>query len=172
MTAGEDADVTYPTLIPVVNPLTTHPSIAGALAARGVVLVGIDTPSVDPYDDHAYQAHRALVAAGVMWLEGLVLAGVPEGPYELIALPLRLAGFDASPVRAILRENGLPEDLVYIAMIESAFKSQAHSRAAAKGYWQFISGTAKRYGLKATRENQTGVSLLSLARGPRPLVTT
>ena len=55
-------------------------------------------------------------------------------------------------MRSILRENGLPEDLVYIAMIESAFKSQAHSRAAATGYWQFISGTGKRYGLKTTRE--------------------
>ena len=78
------------------------PSIAGALAARGVVLVGIDTPSVDPYDDHAYQAHRALVAAGVMWLEGLVLADVPPGRYALSGLPLRVEGGDGSPVRAVL----------------------------------------------------------------------
>jgi membrane-bound lytic murein transglycosylase D len=55
-------------------------------------------------------------------------------------------------MRSILREAGLPEDLVYIAMIESAFKAKAHSRAAAKGYWQFIAGTGKRYGLKTTRD--------------------
>lgn len=55
-------------------------------------------------------------------------------------------------MRSILRENGLPEDLVYIAMIESAFKFQARSRAAAKGYWQFIDGTGKRYGLRRTRD--------------------
>lgn len=78
------------------------PALAAALAARGVVLVGIDTPSVDPYEDHAYTAHRALVAAGVMWLEGLVLAGVPPGRYDLAALPLRIEGGDGSPVRAVL----------------------------------------------------------------------
>ena len=78
------------------------PSLASELAARGVVLVGIDTPSVDPYDDHAYAAHRALVLAGVAWLEGLVLAHVPPGLYELSALPLRIEGGDGSPVRAVL----------------------------------------------------------------------
>ena len=78
------------------------PSLASELAARGVVLVGIDTPSVDPYDDHAYAAHRALVRAGVAWLEGLVLAHVPPGRYELSALPLRIEGGDGSPVRAVL----------------------------------------------------------------------
>lgn len=78
------------------------PSLASELAERGVVLVGIDTPSVDPYDDHAYAAHRALVRAGVAWLEGLVLAHVPAGRYELSALPLRVEGGDGSPVRAVL----------------------------------------------------------------------
>ena len=78
------------------------PSLAAGLAARGVVLVGIDTPSVDPYEDHGYAAHRALVAAGVMWLEGLVLADVPPGRYDLAALPLRIEGGDGSPVRAVL----------------------------------------------------------------------
>ena len=78
------------------------PGLAPELAARGVVLVGIDTPSVDPYDDHAYTAHRALVRAGVAWLEGLVLAHVPQGLYELSALPLRIEGGDGSPVRAVL----------------------------------------------------------------------
>ena len=73
------------------------------LHARGVVLVGIDTPSVDPFDSKDLPAHHAFLRNDVAILEGLVLAGVPEGLYELIALPLRLEGFDASPVRAVLR---------------------------------------------------------------------
>jgi membrane-bound lytic murein transglycosylase D len=71
---------------------------------------------------------------------------------KAFAAALQRSGRYLPMMREILRENGLPEDLVYIAMIESAFKSQAHSRAAARGYWQFISGTAKRYGLKTTRD--------------------
>lgn len=51
-------------------------------------------------------------------------------------------------MKQILRQNGLPEDLIYIAMIESGFSSKATSRAAAVGYWQFIRGTGKRYGLE------------------------
>ncbi|MFN7985961.1 MAG: cyclase family protein [Thermoanaerobaculia bacterium] len=81
------------------------PSLAAALAARGVVLVGIDTPSVDPYEDEAFEAHRALVREGVAWLEGLVLEDVPPGLYELLALPLRIEGGDGSPVRAVLRAS-------------------------------------------------------------------
>ena len=71
---------------------------------------------------------------------------------KAFAAALQRSGRYIPLMRSILRENGLPEDLVYIAMIESAFKSQAHSRAAAKGYWQFISGTGRRYGLKTTRD--------------------
>ena len=81
------------------------PSLAPDLAARGVVLVGIDTPSVDPYEDEAFSAHRALVRAGIAWLEGLVLAHVAPGLYDLVALPLRIEGGDASPVRAVLVER-------------------------------------------------------------------
>jgi membrane-bound lytic murein transglycosylase D len=51
-------------------------------------------------------------------------------------------------MKRILRQNGLPEDLIYIALIESGFSSRATSRAAAVGYWQFIKGTGKRYGLE------------------------
>jgi membrane-bound lytic murein transglycosylase D len=51
-------------------------------------------------------------------------------------------------MKAIFREEGMPEDLVYMALIESSFKSNAYSRARAKGFWQFIAGTAKRYDLK------------------------
>ena len=74
-----------------------------ARRAGGVLLVGMDTPSVDPFDSKTLDAHHALFRGGVAILEGLVLDGVPEGVYELIALPLKLAGLDASPVRAVLR---------------------------------------------------------------------
>ena len=79
------------------------PELAALLAERRVVLVGLDTPSVDPFDSKTLDAHHALARGGVAILEGLVLDGVPEGLYELIALPLKIAGLDASPVRAVLR---------------------------------------------------------------------
>jgi arylformamidase len=65
--------------------------------------VGIDTPSVDLFESKDLPAHKAILRHNMAILEGLVLKDVPEGMYELIALPLSLAGFDASPVRAILR---------------------------------------------------------------------
>ncbi len=74
------------------------------LAGRGVRLLGLDAPSVDLFDSEELPVHHACGRHGVAILEGLRLAGVPEGVYELIALPLRLAGFEASPVRAVLRE--------------------------------------------------------------------
>jgi arylformamidase len=70
---------------------------------RGVELIGIDTPSVDLFHSKDLPAHNACLRHDMAILEGLVLADVPEGTYELIALPLRLVGFDASPVRAVLR---------------------------------------------------------------------
>lgn len=73
------------------------------LHRRGVITVGIDTPSVDLFDSTDLPAHRAILRHDMAILEGLVLSGVAEGIYELIALPLPLVGFDASPVRAILR---------------------------------------------------------------------
>jgi arylformamidase len=79
------------------------PGLIVVLRSRGVRLVGVDTPSVDPFDSKDLPAHRACLATDMAILEGLVLADVPEGVYELIALPLRLVDSDASPVRAILR---------------------------------------------------------------------
>jgi arylformamidase len=79
------------------------PELAALLGEKKVLLVGLDTPSVDPFDSKTLDAHHALARGGVANLEGLVLDGVPEGIYELIALPLKLAGLDASPVRAVLR---------------------------------------------------------------------
>jgi arylformamidase len=77
---------------------------AGWAGAAGLKLVGIDTFSVDPQDSKDLPSHHALLAAGVRILEGIDLEGVPEGDYELIALPLRLVGVDSSPVRAVLRD--------------------------------------------------------------------
>ena len=73
-------------------------------ADKGVRLVGIDTPSVDPAEVRDLTAHHQFLHRNVAILEGIVLTDVPDGRYELIALPLKLAGFDASPVRAVLRE--------------------------------------------------------------------
>jgi membrane-bound lytic murein transglycosylase D len=64
---------------------------------------------------------------------------------------LRRSGRYLDLMRGILKEEGVPQDLVYVAMVESAFKYQAHSRAAAHGFWQFIPGTGKRYGLRRNR---------------------
>ena len=74
------------------------------LADLGVVLVGVDAPSIDPETSKALPAHNAVRRRGLSILEGLVLDDVPFGDYELIALPLPLTGLDASPVRAVLRE--------------------------------------------------------------------
>lgn len=79
------------------------PELVERLAEQGVRLVGIDTPSVDLFDSKELPSHKRCLAHDMAILEGLVLEDVPEGLYELIALPLKLAGFDASPVRAILR---------------------------------------------------------------------
>jgi arylformamidase len=68
-----------------------------------VRLVGIDTPSIDPADSLALPCHQVLRRRDLRVLENLVLDEVPEGDYELIALPLRLTTADASPVRAVLR---------------------------------------------------------------------
>jgi arylformamidase len=74
------------------------------LAERGVRLIGVDAPSLDPQSSKTMDAHHAVLAADMRILEGLVLDDVPPGDYELIALPLRLTGLDSSPVRAVLRE--------------------------------------------------------------------
>jgi arylformamidase len=80
------------------------PELVEHLHQQGVRLAGIDTPSVDLFDSKDLAAHRMCLQCDIAILEGIVLAHVPAGNYELIALPLRLVGFDASPVRAVLRE--------------------------------------------------------------------
>jgi arylformamidase len=79
------------------------PELVDHLHERGVILIGIDTPSIDPFESKALEAHHALARHDMANLEGLVLDAAAEGEYELIALPLRLARADASPVRAVLR---------------------------------------------------------------------
>jgi arylformamidase len=81
-----------------------EPALVDDLHGRGVRLIGIDTPSVDLFSSKDLPAHARFLAHDMAILEGLVLADVPDGLYELIALPLPLVGFDASPVRAILRQ--------------------------------------------------------------------
>ena len=75
------------------------------LKSKNVVLVGIDTPSVDPATDKTLASHKAIFESDMAILEGIILTHVNPGRYQLIALPLRIEGGDASPVRAIL----LPE---------------------------------------------------------------
>ena len=80
------------------------PAFIESLHDRGVRLIGIDTPSIDLFDSKDLPSHKMVLKHDMAILEGLVLKDVPEGVYELIALPLKLVGFDASPVRAILRD--------------------------------------------------------------------
>jgi arylformamidase len=80
------------------------PETIALLATKNVVHIGIDTPSVDPSISQALPSHQLLLRHRLRVLESLVLDEVPEGDYELIALPLKLMRADASPVRAILRE--------------------------------------------------------------------
>lgn len=75
------------------------------LAERGVGLIGIDTPSVDHVGSKSLDAHAALIAAKMCWLENLDLTNVEPGEYFLVAAPLRFMELEASPVRAILIES-------------------------------------------------------------------
>jgi arylformamidase len=80
-----------------------EPDLVDAMHELGVRLIGVDAPSVDLFHSKDLPAHGRFLANDMAILEGLVLAGVVPGRYELIALPLPLVGFDASPVRAVLR---------------------------------------------------------------------
>jgi arylformamidase len=80
------------------------PSTVELLADLGVQLVGTDSASIDPADSKTLPSHQAIRQHGLRVLENLLLDDVPEGDYELIALPLKLMTADASPVRAVLRQ--------------------------------------------------------------------
>jgi arylformamidase len=79
------------------------PEAARFLGCLGLSLVGTDAPSIDAYASKDLEAHKCLLEKNVAILEGLCLGAVADGDYELICLPLRLAGLDGSPARAILR---------------------------------------------------------------------
>jgi arylformamidase len=80
------------------------PDTIEKLADLGTTLIGIDTASIDPAASKTLDSHQVIRRRGLRVLENLRLDGVPEGDYELIALPLKLTTADASPVRAVLRE--------------------------------------------------------------------
>jgi len=79
------------------------PALVFELARRGARLIGMDAASVDPADSKTLPAHHALDAHDIRIIEGLLLDDVAAGEYELVALPLKLAGCDGAPIRAILR---------------------------------------------------------------------
>lgn len=91
------AEGVFPTEWPALSP-----ECARALVARGLKLLGVDAPSVDDRSSKSLETHRALFDGGAYVLENLDLREVTEGRYQLIALPLRLEGLDAAPVRAVL----------------------------------------------------------------------
>ena len=80
------------------------PDTVSRLADLGVLLIGIDSASIDPADSKLLASHQVIRQRGLRVLENLLLDDVPEGDYELIALPLKLTTACASPVRAVLRE--------------------------------------------------------------------
>jgi arylformamidase len=90
----------FPDRIPVMAA-----DVPAWLASRGVVLVGVDVPSVDVLDSKDLPIHHALGRHGIAILENLALTAVSPGIYELIALPLKLVGADGAPVRAVLRDG-------------------------------------------------------------------
>jgi len=91
--------------LPTRHPAPT-PALIDHLADHGVMLIGVDTPSVDAPGDHTLPVHRRCLARGVAVLEGLDLSTAAPGRYTLLAAPLRLEGVEASPVRALLLPSG------------------------------------------------------------------
>jgi len=94
------ADGTFPDDWPALSAHAAH-----LLAGDGLRLLGVDAPSVDRRQSTALATHHALFDGGAQLLENLDLRHVADGPYLLVALPLRLQGLDASPVRAVLYDG-------------------------------------------------------------------
>lgn len=89
----------------VFDPALVHftPDAAAWLGAAGLRLIGTDAPSVDPLQSADLAVHLAFMAGGVVIVENLRLRDVPDGDYELIALPICIAGSDGAPARVVLR---------------------------------------------------------------------
>jgi arylformamidase len=96
-TGGWPETTRFPDSIPVMEP-----DLPAWLAEQGVMLIGVDLPSVDELDSKKLDNHHALGRAGITIVEGLWLDGVPDRRYEFVGLPLKLAGADGSPLRAVL----------------------------------------------------------------------
>ena len=79
------------------------PQAVERLALRGTRLIGVDVPSIDPETSKSLPSHMVCRQYDLRIVENLALADVMPGDYELIALPLKLRGLDAAPVRAVLR---------------------------------------------------------------------
>jgi len=99
---------------------------AASLVSRACLLVGIDGPSVDPADSLELPAHRLLLEAGVVVIEGLDLGRAEAGDYELLCLPLALRGSDGAPARAVLRVS--PAGVEGVGEGRSPGKGRAPSR--------------------------------------------
>ena len=87
----------FPEAIPVMEP-----TLPAWLASRGVVLIGVDVPSVDALDSKTLDNHHALGRSGITIVEGLWLNDLVPGRYDFVGLPLKLPGADGSPLRAVL----------------------------------------------------------------------
>jgi len=87
----------FPAWIPIIEN-----DVHGWLEKLGVVLIGVDVPSVDELDSKQLPNHHALARAGIAIIESLDLTEVEAGDYKFAALPLKIAGADGAPVRAIL----------------------------------------------------------------------
>ena len=81
------------------------PDLADFLRSKGIILYGTDAPSMDAFESHDLPGHRALIGNHIAILECLDLRLAEDGLYELVALPLRIAGGDGSPVRAVVRRS-------------------------------------------------------------------
>ncbi len=87
----------FPKQIPVIAA-----QVPSWLQKNGVKLLGLDVPSMDEIDSKSLQNHHALAAAGIAIIESLDLSRVSPGIYNLAALPLKIAGGDGAPMRAVL----------------------------------------------------------------------
>ena len=87
----------FPNQIPVIAA-----DVPAWLQKNGVKLLGVDLPSMDEIDSKSLQNHHALARAGIAIVESLDLSGVASGIYNFAALPLKIAGADGAPMRAIL----------------------------------------------------------------------
>jgi arylformamidase len=99
-TGGWPDTTRFPNRVPVMEP-----DLPGWLEGQGVILIGVDVPSVDELDSKALDNHRALGRAGITIVEGLWLDHVPAARYEFVGLPLKILGADGAPLRAVLVEE-------------------------------------------------------------------